>query len=69
MLKLGSNARDVISGIRGILTQRVQSLTGPDRYCLTTSADEKGHGSMDLYFDEDRIEVSGARVKLPGSAS
>lgn len=68
MLRLGAVGKDVITGFTGVITTRVQSLGTKDRYQLTGTADEKGI-APELWTEEDRIEVSGAMVKLPGGVT
>ncbi len=59
MHTLGKEGRDKITGFKGIITSRVQYLTGCDQYCLTPKVNEKGETQTGEYFDEARIEVVG----------
>lgn len=54
--KLGSKAKDKVTGLEGILVSRVEHLTGCDRYCLAP-ASKDGKPGDESWFDVDRIEV------------
>lgn len=64
-IQLGKEGRDKITGFQGIITARVEYLTGCDQYCLTPKVQDgkimEGH-----YFDGGRIEIVGQGV-LPSS--
>lgn len=61
MLKLGLTGKDKITGFEGVLTAKVEYLTGCTQYCLTPKAVDNKllDGS---YFDEGRIEITGECV-------
>lgn len=61
MIKLGQKARDKITGFEGIITGRAQYLTGCDQYALAPPARD-GKIESSQWFDEGRIEVTGAGV-------
>ena len=62
MLKLGQEAKDKITGFKGILTARHQYITGCDQYAITPIK-EKGKDLGDVYsFDEGRIEITGPGI-------
>ena len=62
MIKLGSKAKDVITGFSGIVVSRVQYITGCDQYCLTPKLKD-GLVVAGEYFDENRLEVTGKGVR------
>lgn len=64
MIELGQEAKDKITGFKGILTSRHQYITGCDQYGLTPKADKKGELGDNLQFDEGRIEITGKGVKI-----
>ena len=57
--KLGNEARDKITGFQGIITSRVEFLTGCNRYCVQPQQLETGKPLDPIYFDEGQIEVVG----------
>lgn len=57
--KLGMEAKDKITGFKGILTSRAEFLTGCNRYCVQPT-ELKDHSTIDpIYFDEDQLEIIG----------
>lgn len=58
-LELGKRAKDKISGFEGIITARVEFLTGCNRYAITPTALHDGMPLDSLYFDEGQVEVLG----------
>lgn len=61
MLKLGVKARDKITGFEGIIIGRAQYITGCDQYVIAPKA-KKGRCESAQWFDEGRVEVTGAGV-------
>lgn len=61
MIKLGQKGRDKITGFDGIIVGRAQYLTGCDQYALAPLARD-GKIEPSQWFDEGRIEVTGAGV-------
>lgn len=61
MIELGQKAKDKITGFEGILTGRAQYLYGCDQYVITPPAIEGKCGNGE-WFDEGRIEITGAGV-------
>ena len=73
MLEMGQEAKDKITGFKGILTARHQYITGCDQYAITPDLDENGKLGDIFQFDEGRIEIIGpginkkeVQVKPPG---
>ena len=62
MIKLGQEARDKITGFKGVITAHVKYLFGCDQYGLTPPVDADGKTRDTQYFDEGRIEVIGRGV-------
>ena len=62
-IKLGSQVLDIISGIEGIATSRVEYITGCTQYGVTPPAKD-GKPSDACYFDEQRLRVIGEGIKL-----
>lgn len=66
MIMLGQKARDVVTGFTGIVTARVQYLTGCDQYALNPGLDKDGKIMDGHYFDENRLViVDEVPLKLP----
>jgi len=55
--ELGKQARDKVSGFTGIITARVNFLTGCDRYCLKPKIMADGRSIESEYVDEGRIVI------------
>ena len=63
MLELGQEGKDKITGFIGILTARVQYITGCDCYDLTPKQKKAGEPLGEIHrFDEDRIEIIGKGI-------
>jgi hypothetical protein len=68
MITLGVKAKDVVTGLTGIVTGRAQYLTGCDQYSITCKASEEGVVNS-RWVDENSIEVMDNKpIVLPGSA-
>jgi len=61
MIQLGQQARDKVTGFEGIVTARVEYLTGCNQYGLTPPARE-GKVEGTEYFDEARIDIVGRGI-------
>ena len=58
--ELGLEAKDKITGFKGIITCRKHYVTGCDTYDLTCQEVQEGGKLGDIYgFDEGRIEIIG----------
>lgn len=57
-LELGVEAQDKITGFQGIITAKIEYLTGCDQYCLTPKTKD-GEVKENNYFDAGRLEVTG----------
>lgn len=55
--ELGIEASDIVTGFKGIITGRVQHLTGCNTYGLKPKVDTEGKISPDEWFDETRIRI------------
>lgn len=55
---LGHTAKDKITGFVGVITARVDYLTGCNRYHLQPRELKDGKPVEGIYFDEDQIEVA-----------
>ena len=65
MIELGSTVKDVISGITGIVTGKVEYLTGC-KQMLIQPRSKDGEYVEPRWFDEDRLELmSDATLRLP----
>lgn len=57
--ELGKEAKDKITGFKGILTVRCEFLTGCNRYCIQPTELISGKPVESMYFDESQIEIIG----------
>ena len=57
--ELGKEAKDKVSGFTGIITSRIQFLTGCDQYGLKAKIKPDGTPIDVAYFDEGRIVILG----------
>lgn len=55
--ELGLEAKDKVTGFKGIITWRVNYLTGCDQYGLQPPVNDKGEESKGNQFDANRIEI------------
>lgn len=62
--RLGKQGRDKITGFEGIITSRVEYLTGCNQLGITPKVDKEGKVLPTDYFDEHRIEVVGEGISL-----
>jgi len=61
--ELGKTAADKITGFSGIITARVEFLTGCNRYCIQPKELHDGKPLESIYFDEAQIEITGEGVE------
>lgn len=66
LYELGKEAKDKITGFKGILTARGEFLTGCNRYCIQPTDLKDGKPIESIYFDEAQIEITGNGI-LPES--
>lgn len=59
---LGLEAKDKITGFKGIITSRVEFLTGCNRYCIQPQELKDGKRIESEYFDEAQIEILGPGI-------
>lgn len=62
MIELGQQGKDKITGYEGIITARIQYITGCDQYGLTQKAIPGTTPLPTEYFDEGRIEITGRGI-------
>lgn len=56
-------AKDKISGFKGIITAKCFHLYGCAQYALNPEVNEKGETGTIHWFDEGRIEIIGIGIK------
>jgi len=66
-IQLGVKAKDKITGFEGIVTAKIEYLTGCAQYCLTPECKE-GKVQPNEYFDGARLQKTGEGVS-PDSVS
>jgi hypothetical protein len=57
LYELGLTGKDKITGFTGVLTSRVQCLTGCNQYHLQPTEIKDNKYPSGVYFDEHRIEI------------
>lgn len=57
MVKLGSKAKDIITGFEGIVSGRTEWLYGCTRIALIPKELKDGVPQEEVWFDEQRIEL------------
>ena len=62
MFDLGKQARDKVTGFKGIITGHAKHLYGCDTYGLTPAVDKDGKVTDAYWFDEGRIEITGEGI-------
>jgi len=62
MIELGQEAKDKVTGFKGIVTARKQYITGCDQYTISPPVDDKGDLQKIYDFDEDQIEIIGVGI-------
>ena len=67
--KLGASVKDVVTEFSGVVTGRVEYLTGCRQYLVTPKM--KGDGTLmePRWHDEDRLQVDGKAIALPTRAN
>jgi hypothetical protein len=60
---IGAEVRNKITGFEGIITSRVQYITGCDQYGLQPRVDEKGNHREGIYADEGQLEPVNEGIK------
>lgn len=55
--ELGTKVREKITGFTGVITSRIDYLTGCNQYCVLPKCKEEGVYPEGQYFDEERLEV------------
>ncbi|HEX2656127.1 MAG TPA: hypothetical protein VHN11_21095 [Xanthobacteraceae bacterium] len=69
--ELGSTARDTITGFYGVITGRVNYLTGCDQYLVQPKTKSENEFVEARWFDENRIDILGGieKVKIDTSTA
>jgi len=62
MIELGQEAKDKITGFKGVITSRLTFLYGCDQYGISPKANEAGEIKLTEYFDEGRLEITGRGI-------
>lgn len=67
-IKLGKKVKDIVTGMEGIATARVEYLNGCVQYCVRPPIDKDGKLQECMYIDVQQLEVIGEGVTV-GSVS
>ncbi|KKL96597.1 hypothetical protein LCGC14_1842870 [marine sediment metagenome] len=62
--ELGKEAKDVITGFKGLIVGYVEYLTGCNQYLVTPPVDKEGKHVDSQWFDENRIELVGTEKAI-----
>lgn len=54
---LGNRVRDVVSGMEGITTHRLEFLNGCIQYAITPGVDKDGKYQSGQYFDQEQLDL------------
>lgn len=69
MIELGKSAKDIVTGFEGVVTGRVEYLTGCNQY-LVASKCKDGSESKSNWYDENRLTILDAEaIVIPALAS
>lgn len=63
--ELGKEAKDIVTGFKGIIVARTQWLTGCPRYAIQPKISKDGKVDDNRTFDENQIEIIGKGVVIP----
>jgi hypothetical protein len=70
MIQNGQKVKDLVTGFEGIVTGRVEYLTGCNQVLVTPRVKDGGDAIEARWFDEDRVEVTEAQpIRLPHTAN
>jgi hypothetical protein len=61
---LGQEAKDAITGFKGIITGRIEYISGCLQYAISPPVKEDGSKRDGEWFDEERLEIVGPGVTL-----
>ena len=59
MIELGREAKDKITGFKGILIGKAEYLFGCTQYCIVPKVSKDNTKNGGLWFDEGRLEIIG----------
>jgi len=62
---LGKKVKDTVTGFEGIITGRIEYISGCLQYAVSPPVKEDGTKREGEWFDEQRLEVTGDGVALP----
>jgi len=62
--ELGIEAKDTITGFKGIITGFVQYITGCDQYLITPPVDKDGKIVESHWYDDNRVVKVGRKKAL-----
>jgi len=70
-INLGQKARDIVTGLEGIVTGKIEYINGCIQFCLTPKAGKNGIAPDGLWIDWQRVEIKddGVRNKFFSSRS
>lgn len=55
--ELGNKIKDLVSGVEGITTGRIEYLNGCVQYNITPPADKDGKAINSFYYDQNQLEL------------
>ena len=55
--KLGNKIKDLVSGVEGITTGRIEYLNGCVQYNITPPADKDGKQAESFYYDQNQLVI------------
>jgi hypothetical protein len=64
-IELGNKARDIVSGLEGLVTGRAVYINGCVQYCVKPTIGADGKMPESWWIDEAQIEVTGPGIAVP----
>lgn len=61
---LGKEAKDKVTGFKGVITGRSDFIAGCRQYCLTPPMKDDGTLPESKWMDEERLELTGESVDV-----
>lgn len=68
MIEFGSKVQDIVSGITGVVTAKIEYITGCIQYGVQPPADKDGKLPDSYWIDEIRLKVLKGGIKIPSKA-
>jgi hypothetical protein len=68
--ELGTRAKNIITGVKGIITARVQYLTGCDQYCIQSKSKDGNSAGEATWVDVNAMKpLKGKKLEIKTNKS